>query len=784
MLVILPPGTLNTSFGTIGNLPGGLGTVTVSGAGANWSNAGSIVVGGQGTGMLTIQDGGTLSSGNGSVGLAAGSTGTVTVTGPGSSWINGTSGGLNIGSFGTGSLTITNGGTVNNTIANIGNAAGSVGTVRVAGAGSSWTNIVGLNIGNSGTGTLTIAEGGVVNGPVRIATNPGAIGILNIGAGAGAPAAAPGTLTAASIAFGAGTGAINFNHTSADYVFAPAITGNGTVNVLAGTTILPANNTYSGGTLVAGGTLLVNGSLASGVIVNNGATLGGNGVIVGPVFNAGTLAPGNSIGTLTVNGSYTQAAGSTYQVEVNAAGQNDRINVADAPGTATINGGTVRVLAQPGSYGKSTTYTILNATGGRTGTYNGVTSDLEFFQPSLSYDPNNVFLTLALNFGQIGGTPNEGAVGGALDQIIDNAGGDVASVIGALAGLRRGQGRAVLDALSGQPWADFGTMNVNNSALFMNAIAQQMALARGGTAASGQRLALAQVCEVEACEGASRFSVWGSLLGGLGSVLDDGNGFTLTYNFGGAAAGIDYRIDPRFLVGISAGYTHGTQWVKGLLGQGWSDSASVALYGSFTQGPVYVDALAGYAYFGNQLQRQIVIPGLQPRTANASTGANTFLSQVEAGYKVDVYAPAQASITPFGRLQIASVNQNGLTESGAGAISLNVAPQITNSLRTVLGADFGAAVPLGVERKLDLAFRLGWQHEFAYTGRPITAAFSGAPSVPFTIYGATPQRDSAVLGLSASTTIADATRVYLRYDGEIASGTDNHAINVGVRFSW
>ena len=39
------------------------------------------------------------------------------------------------------------------------------------------------------------------------------------------------------------------------------------------------------------------------------------------------LAPGNSIGTLTVAGNFAQAAGSTYQVEVNAAGQSDRINV-------------------------------------------------------------------------------------------------------------------------------------------------------------------------------------------------------------------------------------------------------------------------------------------------------------------------------------------------------------------------------------------------------------------------------------------------------------------------
>ena len=50
-------------------------------------------------------------------------------------------------------------------------------------------------------------------------------------------------------------------------------------------------------------------------------TLGGNGTIGGNVVNAGTLAPGNSIGLLTVNGSYTQMPGSTYQVEVNNAGQ-------------------------------------------------------------------------------------------------------------------------------------------------------------------------------------------------------------------------------------------------------------------------------------------------------------------------------------------------------------------------------------------------------------------------------------------------------------------------------
>jgi outer membrane autotransporter protein len=279
-------------------------------------------------------------------------------------------------------------------------------------------------------------------------------------------------------------------------------------------------------------------------------------------------------------------------------------------------------------------------------------------------------------------------------------------------------------------------------------------------------------------------SAWASVLGGLGSVLGDGNASTLTYNFGGAAAGIDYRLDPRFLAGIGVGYTHGTQWVNSVMGQGWSDSVSVAAYGSFMQAGFYADALAGYAYFNNQMQRQISIPGLQPRIATGSTGANQFLGQVETGYKLGVYAPAAATITPFGRLQVSSVTQNAFSESGAQSLSLNVAQQTTNSLRTVLGAEFGGAVPLAEGHKLDLALRLGWQHELAYTGRPITASFSGAPTASFTVYGATPQSDSAILGFTANTALSETSSIYLRYDGAIGSGTDNHALSVGVRFSW
>ena len=58
------------------------------------------------------------------------------------------------------------------------------------------------------------------------------------------------------------------------------------------------------------------------------------------------------------------------------------------------------------------------------------------------------------------------------------------------------------------------------------------------------------------------------------------------------------------------------------------------------------------------------------------------------------------------------------------------------------------------------------------------AVFAGAPGNGFTAYGATPARDSAVLGFQASTNIADAASVYQRYDGEVGSGADNHAVSL------
>jgi outer membrane autotransporter protein len=109
--------------------------------------------------------------------------------------------------------------------------------------------------------------------------------------------------------------------------------------------------------------------------------------------------------------------------------------------------------------------------------------------------------------------------------------------------------------------------------------------------------------------------------------------------------------------------------------------------------------------------------------------------------------------------------QNRFSETGAQSLDLSVSQQTTNSLRSVLGAQIGGSIDLGWREKLALQLRVGWSHEYASTARPVTATLSGAPLMPFTTYGVAPQRDGAVVGFSANTAIAEATSLYLRYEG-------------------
>ncbi|HEX3666828.1 MAG TPA: hypothetical protein VHU23_16510 [Rhizomicrobium sp.] len=279
-------GTVSDVSGQIANGATGNGTANIDGVGSNWENSEYVLVASTGIGTLNITNGAYVNSAGivgtgfpgldligGIVGNTSGASGTVAISGSGSAWnINGgfLVGGGNNDNVGEGSLAISDGGAVNDTSAYVGHNAGSTGSATVTGGGTAWNNSGDLYVGeNGGTGTLTISNGASVTtgsgtaydnnnatatstSTVYIADTPGSTGTLNIGAPAGQAPAAPGTLVANTVAFGQGQGTLVFNHTSQNYLFAPVITGNGTIDALSGKTILTGGlYDFTGGIYVA-----------------------------------------------------------------------------------------------------------------------------------------------------------------------------------------------------------------------------------------------------------------------------------------------------------------------------------------------------------------------------------------------------------------------------------------------------------------------------------------------------------------------------------------------------
>ena len=152
-----------------------------------------------------------------------------------------------------------------------------------------------------------------------------------------------------------------------------------------------------------------------------------------------------------------------YQVEANAAGQTDRINRRRHGDDQRRHA--CRCWRRPGNYARNTTYTILNATGGVSGTYSGVTSNFAFLTPTLTYDANNVFLTLfqpkRLRGGRADAQPVRRRHRARPDQRHAPPATSAPCWMRSAASATR-KGPAALNAISGQPYADFGTMNVQS----------------------------------------------------------------------------------------------------------------------------------------------------------------------------------------------------------------------------------------------------------------------------------------------------------------------------------
>jgi fibronectin-binding autotransporter adhesin len=248
------------------------------------------------------------------------------------------------GAVGMGANNLTVGGVGATTIGGV--ITGS-GTLTKDGAGV--LTVTGNN-GASFTGPITVT-GGVVSIPTSTAL--GITGLTTLNGGTLRHTGPTGALisTTRGIDLGASGGTIDISTTASEITYDGVVSGAGSLTkVGAGTLTLTGINTFSGGTAVNAGRLLVNGQVdpnsgtgTGAVTVNTGGTFGGTGRAAGAVTIAGggTIHGGdaNQVGTLTINGGLTLADNATVNAIVGIR-VNDSAPVAAAAGSGGSTDGT------------------------------------------------------------------------------------------------------------------------------------------------------------------------------------------------------------------------------------------------------------------------------------------------------------------------------------------------------------------------------------------------------------------------------------------------------------
>ena len=576
------------------------------------------------------------------------------------------------------------------------------------------------------------------------------------------------------------------------------------VKVGTGNLTLSGTNTYTGATTVNGGTLTVNGNLTSstGVSVNADGTLAGAGTVGNTSVAGGTLAPGSgtSGSSLNINGALGLNAASTYAVNVNGA----TASFANVSGAATLGGATANaIFASGGTIVRQ--YTILNAVsiGGSFGalTYSNKPAAIN---GSLSYDATHAYLNLVLNYQALASNTfntNQNNVGNALVNYFNTTGG-ILTVFATL----NGNG---LSQASGQPGASTSQAGFTATGQFVNAIFD------GAFDDNGQGGALGFAADDDAANAyaanayatkrkvppeakdayaavtprdratpasGSRWNVWASAYGGNSRVNGDASAgtSTTTSRIFGAVAGASYRATPNTQLGFALGGAGSSFGLDGSFGGGKADIFNAAVYAKHTIGAAYVAGALSYSWQDTTTDRTVTISGTDQ--LHASFKAQALAGRLEGGWR---YATPMVSITPYTALQATTFYLPAYGEtatSGSNTFALNYASKTVTATRGELGAKFDKAMLVqgGV---FTLKVKTAWAHDWN-TDRSAAATFQALPGASFTVNGAQPSANAALVSLGGEMGWFNGWSVAANFDGEFSRTTAGYAGKGSVKYAW
>ncbi len=620
----------------------------------------------------------------------------------------------------------------------------------------------------SGTGTLEQAGSGTLVITGRVDLSGATIissGTLQIGDGG-----TSGEVTGAIV----NNGQLIFNR-SGSYTVSSTVSGSGSIDFTGGGQA-QFEGSFAGSTSVIDAQLMLDGAGLTGTQVSVGGgtgqtgILGGNGTIASlTVLSGGVVAPGNSIGTINVAGPVSFAAGSVYEVEVNANGKSDRVI---ATGTVTIDSGaSVRVLAESGSYSASTTYTILSGSS-VSGSFDPlVSTNFAFLDAALSYSAADVLLTLTRNdisFAELGLTPNETAAASGLESL-PNA----SELKDAVTGLSADGARNAFNQVSGEAHASAAGQMLEDSAIVRGTALKRLSQEAFDRRFEGGDLAF---------EGTR---VWGEALGSFGRARAADTAFGFSRNMGGLVAGIEARPTDNAMAGIMAGYTGSYLDSKPLGSTATVTAYHAGVYGSYDfaatdWGAVSLRGGASYSWQDISTRRNVSFASISQRLkADYGTGQVQGFGELAYGH---MFSGVMQGAFVEGFTGLALVHQDGakFTETG-GSAALTVRGKAMDTAFSTVGVR--GALQTGVQGiPVKLTGELAWRNAFGDVAATQTMVLAGGN--PFAIRGRALDRDALLIGTGVSMTMTEKLDLTLAYQGELAAKASDHSVKGSFRLRF
>ncbi len=165
---------------------------------------------------------------------------------------------------------------------------------------------------------------------------------------------------------------------------------------------------------------------------------------------------------------------------------------------------------------------------------------------------------------------------------------------------------------------------------------------------------------------------------------------------------------------------------------------------------------------------------------SASFTAHDYGGRLETGVYVNW-------LTPYVAVQTLSFHSPAYSEKAAGGSSSDFALDYDavsmTTTRFELGTGFGTDMRTGSNSIVNLWGRLGWAHDII-PDQKANVTFSAMPDSGFTVYGAQPAADSALVSLGAQVKGRNGLDMMVRVDADISGISKTYIGTLGFNYTW